>query len=324
MTRTAKPSDSSPQHRDDDQPPTTVLRIRSLLPSLAPAEQRVANRIVEDPEGVAASSITQLAKSCDTSEATVIRFCRTIDFSGYRELRLTLATEAGQARGARTGAREIDGDISPDDTLVAVVEKIAFNDSRAVEETAAQLDVDVLQRVIELLAAARRTDIYGVGASAFVAADFQQKLHRIGLPSYAWSDNHVMMTSAALLDGRDVAVAISHSGTTVEPISALAEARRNGATAVAITNFPRSPISEAADLILTTAARETTFRSGATASRLAQLTVIDCLFVGLAQMRYADSRHALETTRHAVRGLRVGGDAHPRPNGTDNEGGTTR
>ncbi|GAB3489866.1 MurR/RpiR family transcriptional regulator [Nocardiopsis coralliicola] len=285
--------------------PSTVLRIRSLMPSLPPAEQRVAQRIVDDPERAAASSITQLAKDCDTSEATVIRFCRTIDFSGYRELRLALATEAGQARGAGLSSRAPVGDIDPDDTLVTVVQKIAYTDARAVEDTASQIDVDVLQRVVEVLAAARRTDIYGVGASAFVGLDFQQKLHRIGLVSFAWSDNHVMRTSAALLSRGDVAVGVSHSGATAETVDALAEARRRGATTVAVTNFPRSPISEHADHVLTTAARETTFRSGATASRLAQLTVVDCLFVGLAQLRYADSRDALENTA-AARPRRLG------------------
>ncbi|GAA3753905.1 DNA-binding MurR/RpiR family transcriptional regulator [Spinactinospora alkalitolerans] len=315
MDKAAKAMGESPPSSARDERPTTVLRIRSLLPSLAPAEQRVAQRIIDDPEGVAASSITQLAKDCDTSEATVIRFCRTIDFGGYRELRLTLATEAGQARGARVGAREVTSDISPDDTLVTVVEKIAYTDARAVEETAAQLDVDVLHKVVEALAAARRIDIYGVGASAFVAADFQQKLHRIGLISYAWSDTHVMLTSAALLGDTDVAVGISHTGATLDTIEALAEARQQGAATVAITNFPRSPISETADLVLTTAARETTFRSGATASRLAQLTVIDCVFVGLAQLRYADSRHALESTYQAVRGLRVDRDDRRRTRG---------
>ncbi|MFC4565895.1 MurR/RpiR family transcriptional regulator [Nocardiopsis mangrovi] len=325
MAKTAKPTShgSGSAHGDDGTPavrddpaPTTVLRIRSLLPSLAPAEQRVAQRIIDDPERVAASSITQLAKDCATSEATVIRFCRTIDFTGYRELRLTLATEAGQARGARGGTREVPGDISADDTLVTVVEKIAFTDARAVEETGAQLDVAVLEAVVERMATARRTDIYGVGASAFVAADLQQKLHRIGLTSFAWSDTHVMLTSAALLGADDVAMGISHSGTTIDTTNALAEAKRRGATTVAVTNFPRSPISEAADHILTTAARETTFRSGATASRLAQLTVIDCLFVGLAQLRYADSRTALETTYDAVRGLRIGDDKR-RPRAQD-------
>ncbi|WP_067968611.1 MurR/RpiR family transcriptional regulator [Nocardiopsis trehalosi] len=320
MARTAKssvPADGGAEAAPGGaSAPTTVLRIRSLLPSLAPAEQRVAQRIIDDPERVAASSITQLAKDCATSEATVIRFCRTIDFTGYRELRLTLATEAGQARGARSGDRELASDISPDDTLVTVVQKIAYTDARAVEETGAQLDVDVLHTVVTAMAAARRTDIYGVGASAFVAADLQQKLHRIGLTSFAWSDTHVMRTSAALLGADDVALAVSHSGTTIDTIDALAEAKRRGATTVAVTNFPRSAISEAADHVLTTAARETTFRSGATASRLAQLTVIDCLFVGLAQSRYTDSRTALETTYDAVRGLRVG-DERRRGRGGD-------
>jgi DNA-binding MurR/RpiR family transcriptional regulator len=285
--------------------PDTVVRIRALLPSLAPAEQRVARRVVEDPEHVTACSITQLAKECGTSEATIIRFCRTIDFPGYRDLRLTLATEAGRARGAGQERPELAGDIDPDDTLLTVVQKIAFTDARAVEETGTQIDIDELRRVIHCLASARRIDIYGVGASAFVAADFQQKLHRIGLTSFAWSDSHAMRTSAALLAEGDVAIGISHSGATIDTIAALTEANGRGATTIAITNFSRSPITDAASLFLTTAARETTFRSGATASRLAQLTVVDCVFVGLAQLRYTDSREALESTYRAVKGLRI-------------------
>ncbi len=308
MGTTAQSSDEPPASNahGDTSTPTTVVRIRSLLPSLPPAEQRVAQRIIDNPEQVAASSITQLAKDCDTSEATVIRFCRTIDFSGYRDLRLTLATEAGQARGARIGAREVTSDINPDDTLVTVVEKIAYTDARAVEETGAQLDVAELRTVIEAVSGARRIDIYGVGASAFVAADLQQKLHRIGLTSFAWSDAHVMLTSAALLTAGDVAIAISHGGVTTDVVDALTTARERQATTVAMTNFPRSALGTAAEHVLTTAARETTFRSGATASRLAQLTVIDCLFVGVAQSRYVDSRAALESTYDAVRGLRIG------------------
>ena len=191
-------------------------------------------------------------------------------------------------------------DIDPGDSLADVVEKISYADARAVEETAAQLEIDTLHSVVEAVVAAGRIDIYGVGASAFVAADFQQKLHRIGLISYAWSDVQIMLTSAAVLRPGDVAVGVSHSGSTNDTIDALAEARRQGAITVAVTNFPRAPICEAADHVLTTAARETTFRSGATASRLAQLTVIDCVFVGVAQRTYANTRNALESTYEAV------------------------
>jgi len=259
---------------------------------------------VDDPEGVAASTITELAQACGTSETTVIRFCRAIGFTGYPELRLTLATEAGRAQSA-SGGRVVGSDIGPDDTLEDVVEKVTFADARAVEETAAQLDLRTLARVIDMVVAARRVDVYGVGASAFVALDFQQKLHRIGLTSYAWSDAHIMLTSAAVLQPGDVAVGISHSGTTVETLDALAVAAGRGATTVALTNFPKSPIAEMADLVLTTAARETTFRSGATASRLAQLTVIDCVFVGVARQTYEPTKEALQATYTAVHGRSV-------------------
>jgi DNA-binding MurR/RpiR family transcriptional regulator len=285
-------------------PLSTVVRVRSLLPSLPPAERRVAQRVINDPEGVANSTITELAQSCGTSETTVIRFCRAIGFAGYPELRLTLATEAGRAQSA-AGGRVVGSDISADDTLEQVVEKVTFADARAVEETAAQLDIAALRQVVDSIVGARRIDVYGVGASAFVALDFQQKLHRIGMTCFAWNDAHIMLTSAAVLGKDDVAVGISHTGSTGDTIDALATARRRGATTVALTNFPRSPIAEVADYVLTTAARETTFRSGATASRLAQLTVIDCVFVGVAQKTFGTTTEALESTYDAVRGRRV-------------------
>jgi DNA-binding MurR/RpiR family transcriptional regulator len=284
-----------------------LVTIRALLPTLAPAEQRIAEAVIADPEGAAGRTITALAQACGTSETTVIRFARAVGFSGYPELRLALAAVAARqgARDGSGGGRTIGSDIGPHDSLAEIVEKISFADARAVEETAGQLDLEVVERVVQAIVAAGRVDVYGVGASAFVAADFQQKLHRIGRVCFAWADPHIALTSAAILGPGDVAVGISHTGTTTDTVDALAEAGRGGATTVALTNFPRSPIAAVADLVLTTAARETTFRSGAMASRLAQLTVVDCVFVGVAQRTYADTRRALERTYSAVSSRRL-------------------
>jgi len=284
---------------------TTPVRVRALIPSLSPAEQRVAEVIVNEAATAATLTITELAERAETSETTVIRFCRALGFSGYPELRLTLAGEAGRAEGDHAGRRVVGSDIGPNDSLTQIVEKVCFADALAVEDTAAQLDLATLGEVVGALVAASRVDIYGVGASAFVAMDFQQKLHRIGRIAYAWSDVHIALTSAALLGPGDVAIGISHTGSTRDTIEALVEARRHGATTVALTNFPKSPIAAAADLVLTTAARETTFRSGATASRIAQLSVVDCVFVGVAQRTYTATRAALEATYQAVAGRRV-------------------
>lgn len=292
------------------------MKIRSLLPGLARAEQRVAKVVLENPATVAHRSITEVAEQAGTSETTVTRFCKAIGVGGYPELRIALAADT--ARSQARANHDMGGDILPGDDLKQVVGKVAYADARAVEETAEQLDIESLDKVVQAVAGARRVDVYGFGASAFVAFDLQQKLHRIGLTCFAWNDTHIALTSAAVLTDADVAVGISHTGSTAETVEALRVARETGATTVALTNFPRSPITEIADHVLTTAARETTFRSGAMASRIAQLTVIDCLFIGVAQHHVDTAKTALEATYEAVSGHRLGArpDGRRRPRET--------
>lgn len=285
--------------RDAGTAPVTILA-RGLLPTLRPAMRRVAERVIDDPASAAAMTISELGEACGTSSATVLRFCRLLGLRGYPQLRLALAGEVGGGREAIEPA----GDISEDDNLASVIAKVTYADARAVEDTAASLSVRALEAVVDAIVNARQIDIYGVGASGFVAADLHQKLHRIGLAVATWGDSHMALTSAALLRTGDVAVGISHTGSTIDTVDALALARGQGATTVAITNFPRSRIARVSDHVLTTAARETTFRSGATASRLAQLTVVDCVFVGVAQRTFASSQRALAVTLEAVESRR--------------------
>lgn len=283
-----------------------LVRIRSLLPGLARAEKRVATIVLADPASIARRSITDVADAAGTSETTVTRFCKAIGVGGYPDLRIALAADT-----ARTSSRDrrLGSDIGPEDSVSHIIAKVAYADSKAVEETAGQLDAEALQRVVDAVASARRVDLYGVGASAFVALDLQQKLHRIGLTCFAWSDTHIALTSAAVLRAGDVAIGISHTGATNETVEALRLAGRHGATTAAITNFARSPITEVADHVLTTAVRETTYRSGAMASRIGQLTVIDCMFIGVAQRHLELTRTALEATYEAVASHRM--DSRP-------------
>jgi DNA-binding MurR/RpiR family transcriptional regulator len=287
------------------EPGGLIVHISGLLPSLSPAEQRVGRLVVADPADAARRTITDLATAAQTSEATVIRFCRSVGMEGYPQLRIRLAAEAAR-RVEPPDARVVGGDIPPGADMTQIIATISFNDARAVEETAEQLDPATCEQVVEAISGAARVDIYGAGASGFVASDFQQKLHRIGRAAYYWPDLHTALSSAALLGRGDVAVGISHTGTTSDVIEILEIARGRGALTVALTNFPRSPITEIADHVLTTAARETTYRSGAMASRLAQLTVVDCLFVGVAARNRVKTRRALEVTAEAVQSHRVG------------------
>ncbi|GAB3808599.1 MurR/RpiR family transcriptional regulator [Humibacter antri] len=266
--------------------------------------KRIAEVIVARPQAVLELTITELARLCETSETTLVRFARTLGFAGYAALKLQMAAELA-AETAQLGAESSYGsDIAPTDTLAETVAKISGSELFGIRETAAGLDLDTLQKVIDAVAAAQRTVAFGVAASNMGARDLKEKLLRIGRVALGFTDAHDAVSSASLLGPRDVVIGLSHGGQTREVGELLRVAHAGGATTVAITNVPGSPVTRDADLVLRTSVRETTFRSGAMASRIAQLTIVDYIFVGVARTTYEASVQALKTSRESLTRLR--------------------
>ncbi len=279
-----------------------VSRINAMLPELRPAERRVGEAVVADPTSVARESITALAERCRTSAPTVVRFAKRMGFSGYPQLRLALAKAAGIEEG-RTAREPISGTLDPGDTLEQVVAKIGYADARAVEHTTEMLDIAALQAAVDALVGARRIDLVGVGASGVTAIDLCQKLSRLGLNAVYHTDRHAAVTAVSLRGPQDVVISVSHSGSTPDTIVPARLAVDKGATAIAITNHPGSKLAQTADITLVTTTRETTFRSGAMASRIAQLVVVDCVFVGVAMRDMPATREALDASFKAIADL---------------------
>ncbi|WP_241564225.1 MurR/RpiR family transcriptional regulator [Nonomuraea polychroma] len=279
-----------------------LIRIRAAMPALRPSERRIAEAFVAAPAAAANLSIADLAARCGTSTTSVVRFYRRMGYARYKDFRIDLTRAVAREELATSSLPEASGDIDRHDSLEGIVSKVAMNETLSIADTARSLDMAALAEAVALLGAARRIDTFGVGASALVGLDLQQKLSRIGRTAINWHDAHAAWTSAATLDGTCVAVAVSHSGATVDTVEFLSIARGSGAATVAITNFRDSPLAGAADVTLTTAARETKFRSGALGSRIAQLMVVDCLFTGVAQASYDESMEALRATYAVVHG----------------------
>ncbi|WP_448808854.1 MurR/RpiR family transcriptional regulator [Agromyces bauzanensis] len=281
-----------------------LVRIRAMLPELRPSEQRIASLLIAEPSVIAELSIAELAARCDTSTTSVVRFCKRIGYEHLKDLRMDVLREITRETFETAGLPEVSGDIDRDDRLEDIVAKVSMAETLSIADTAKVLDIAALQAAVDTVGAAHRVDIFGVGASSFVGLDLQQKLTRIGRTALNWSDPHAAWTSAATLGEGAVAIAVSHSGGTVDTIEFLAIARAAGATTIAITNHDSSPLTEHADIVLTTAARETGFRSGALGSRIAQLMVVDCVFIGVAQASYDQSMAAIRNTYAAVHHLR--------------------
>ncbi|MGO1200770.1 MurR/RpiR family transcriptional regulator [Brachybacterium tyrofermentans] len=279
---------------------STQSHLQAVREQLPPSMRRVADAILEDPHRILQGTITDLATACATSEPTVVRMCQRLGLAGYTDLRLTLAGELAseQVRRLRLGSTH-GADLPADSTLSQIVADIALTEALGIEETAATLDIAELHRAVEALADASMVLLHGISASASAAGDLERKLQRIGRNARCLRDTHDAL-AAALMGPGQVALGFSHSGSTREVAAVLSQARTAGARTIALTNSVEGPVVAQADIVLRTSVRESTYRSGAMASRSAQLLVVDCMFVAIAQRSRDDTVDALRTTYDAL------------------------
>ncbi|MFJ8823456.1 MurR/RpiR family transcriptional regulator [Streptomyces sp. NPDC102467] len=274
-----------------------TARIRSELPTLSGSLRKVGVYVLADPAAVAETSAADLGRRTGTSQATVTRFCQALGLETYQRLLLELAKEQGEDdRG--DPERPLGPDIGPDDDLEHLISVVAHADLQALRSTRDQLDRTAIEAAAQALARARRIDVYGVGGSGILARETEARLFGIGMPARGWTEVHAAETSAALLTPADAAVALSHSGRTREVLGPLRLAAERGATTVAVTGDPRSPVAQAAAVHLTWTAAETSFRRGSFGARHSALLILDCLYARVAQLTYERATASIALTAH--------------------------
>jgi glucokinase len=254
---------------------TLMERVQHLQHELSPAEQRVATLVLEHPRKVLSEPIAEIAKLADVSQPTVIRFCRSLGFSGLADFKLKFA-------GSLTGTIPVrHSQVRMTDSTHDLSAKVIDNTVSAILKFRDQLDVNSIDRAIEILRKAKRVEFYAMGNSRVVALDGQHKFFRFRIPTSSYGDSHLFSLAAELLGPGDVVVAISTTGQLPELLAAVETARAAGADVIAITSS-KSALARKASVCLAVDHSEdsTTFLS--MISRILQLLLIDIMAVGVS------------------------------------------
>jgi len=273
--------------------PGCFVRIQGTYSSLRSAEQRVADYILSHAEDLIYLTVTELAEQTQTSESTVVRLCQKIGYKGYQEFKIMLA------RDLVGPTEKVYEQIEAGDSIATIKAKVFQANAQALHDTMEVLSDIELESAIRTLRQARKVEIYGIGGSAPLAFDAFHKFMKLGIVAIALSDSDLMAMSSRLLTPNDVALGISHTGTTRDVCDAMENAKVAGAKTICITHSATSPITKVSDLRLFTAAKETAFGSDATSSRIVQLTIIDTLYAGIALLDYDTSLERIQKTREA-------------------------
>jgi RpiR family transcriptional regulator, carbohydrate utilization regulator len=271
----------------------TLTTLRGTIPGLSPVLKRIGAYVVANPEAVIYHSVTELAEQTDSSEGSVIRFCRELGFSGFQEFKLSVAVALNSEADGRFPEDDLGASTEP-------VEAIAGRAMNALQDTMRLHDARVTDEVASRILSASRIEVYGVAASAIVGKYFAYKLIRLGLAAQGYDDPHLAAMSASNLDETAVAIGISSSGSTLDTIHALRTARDAGAFTVAVVNRLKSPIHRVAMRSLLASPPESPLTGGDTMSKISQMFLLEVLFHTIAARRTSVVEAIQRTARVVV------------------------
>lgn len=278
-----------------------LILLNEMKQMLPPSEQKIADYILRNPEDIVTMTVTELGEMSQTSGAAVTRLCKSLKLKGFQELKLRINGDLGKK------LEITNRDIQPNESVSSTIQKVTEHAVHTLLETAELLDATQLELAVDAIVQAKNVHFFGVGASGIPAIDAQQKFLRIHKASTASTDLHMGATIMANVGEEDVVVGISFSGETFEVQKIVELANLNGAKTISLTKYGQTPIAQIADIqLFTSPTKEANLRSGATSSRLAQLHVMDILFMSVASMQFDTAINYLDASREAIETIQSG------------------
>ncbi|QQK07201.1 MurR/RpiR family transcriptional regulator [Miniphocaeibacter halophilus] len=270
-------------------------RIASIVKELPNSEQKIGNFVLESPEKVITMSASKLAKATNTSPATVMRFCKSIGIPSFTDLKIKLSAEI------ELPSYSSYTDISPNESISEIKNKLLSNAYRSMEETIQILDDRIVKEVVEVIKKASIIYVFGIGASNLVAENIAQKWNRIGKTTISLLDSHQVIS--ALISGpKDVVfIGISNSGETDEVLRIVRIAKKRKIKTIGISQFGNNSLNQEVDIsVKTVKSKEAEIRSAATSSLLIQFMAIDILFYAYVAENYEDNIKKIRETKKAI------------------------
>lgn len=261
---------------------------------LTNTEVKVANYVLENYEEVLNCNITELAENAGVSDASVVRFCKSIGYKGYQDFKVNAA------RDVLPREKHFNPSLEKGDDMETICKKIFTSEVNVLNRTLAGMDMNAFAKVAEQIRNAKKLIFFGSGGSLLVGKDAQHKFMKIGIRAFVYDDMDLQLMVSSLMEEGELAFGISHSGSNYRVMNCLKNAKENGAATVALVSQGKTPLSKLADTVLYSASEETMFRSESVSTRIAQLAMIDALVAIVAFDDYEHSYHAIQRTRKAT------------------------
>ena len=260
----------------------TLIKLKEFQESFTKNEKKISHYLLENIDEIKVLNTYDLAVKCDVSQASVVRFAKKLGFKGFPEFKIALAGDLAMKNNEKE-IQIIYDEITVDDNTEVLAKKVVYENIKSVEDTYKVLNFQEVEKAVEAIEKADRIFLLGAGFSGIIARDFQYKLWELGKNVIFETDQHIQLTNASTAKKGDIVFVISYSGQTLDIYQTILEFKEKGVTVITLTKFATNPIKDIGNIALSTIVEKSNLRSTSLSSRMAQLTVIDILYVKLIQ-----------------------------------------
>ncbi|WP_022885568.1 SIS domain-containing protein [Glaciibacter superstes] len=252
--------------------------LNEVMGSMRNSERKVAQLVANNPTFVMNSTMAAVADAAGVSEPTVMRFCTSLGFGGFQQFKMSLAQTLALGIPATLST------IGRDDSLEVLTTKIFDHTISSLDRARRFLDVEQIERAVQAILDGTSLTLAGLGASAIIALDAEQKTALFGIPCSAPIDPHQQFMAASMAGPGSVVIAISNTGRTQSIVQIAQVSQTNGATVIGVSG-EAGPLLDHCNIPLIVKTIEDTDIYTPTVSRLAGLVIVDILATAVALRR---------------------------------------
>ena len=151
-------------------------KIRNQYKDFSKVNKKIADFILRDPSLILSYTAVDIAQESKTSPASIIRFTKSLGFSGLEAFKLSIAAEKGIAQNKKV----IDPIISNDDSVIELSEKVGALINSTMDDLLYIMDEEQVALAIQAIKRAETVYLLGIGASSLTAYNLYHKLNRAG------------------------------------------------------------------------------------------------------------------------------------------------
>ena len=276
-------------------------RIHASYYQLTATERKVADFVLVHHAQVQFMSITQLADECGTADATISRFCKSLQLKGFNAFKLELAKHT-----ATSTAADLEKQKTMDsETLEGRCREVGRLNQEAVSQTIELVNYDAVVKAVDFFEKAGKVISMGAGGSMIMADEFAHLFSTVSGKFFSVADAHLQMSAAATMNPGDVLVLLSYSGATTNGLQVLELAKARGVHTVLVTRYPKSPAAKLADVVLLCGSNESPVQQGSVRAQIAQMVVMDVLYHEYYHRNQEACEQQLQNIAAALTGMHI-------------------